>query len=120
MQAQLLGLLAKYPKLATLGDIANLRSNQISVAHLERIADAFNVQIPVTPEVTEAFVALLKGHNVNDVADLIQSPESMTDLITFFRGGFRGLVEKKRADEELVTLNPEDADFGTTNVLYIS
>lgn len=121
MQAHLLSLLAKYPKLAALGDIAKLRSNQIGVTHLERIADAFNTKLPVTPEITEAFIALLKGRNINEVADLIQSPESLADLVTFFREGYQGLAKEKQligSDSELLQI--ETANPGENNVLYIT
>ena len=93
MKASFVQLAAKYPRLLDLSDLLHLRVNQITKEHLIRVADAVGVAIPFNDEIVEAFIALLRGKNINDVADLLQSPESVGALITFLQGGYKSLVE---------------------------
>lgn len=54
-------LLGRYPGLAKLADLIDLKAKDIRVEHAQRIAEAFNVTIPFNEEIVEAFVALLRG-----------------------------------------------------------
>lgn len=92
MNMMVMQLAAKYPKLMSLSDMASLRANQITRSHLDRVANAFDVTIPVSDELVEAFIHLLKGRDINTVADLIVSPEAIGELVTFLHGGYRALV----------------------------
>lgn len=112
MNLQAMGLLAKYPKLVGLADMATLKANQLTTDHLVRVADAFGAQIPITQEISEAIIALFKGHDINVVADMIQSPEALNDLIVFFTGGFRSLVERAGSVQSV--------DFDNNQAIYIA
>lgn len=96
MQLALVQLLGKYPKLVGLSDMLHLRANQLNRGHLERVARALDVELPFGDELVNAFVELLKGKDINAVSDLIQSPESVGELILFLRGGYKGLIEAKQ------------------------
>lgn len=98
MNASFVQLAAKYPRLLGLSDLLHLRVNQITKDHLVRVADAVGVAIPFNDEIVNAFIALLRGKNINDVADLLQSPESVGALITFLQGGYRSLVEAAKVE----------------------
>lgn len=94
-----LQLLAKYPKLAGLSDMLKLRANQLNRSHFDRIADALGMEVPFSEEVQNAFLHLLRGKDINYVADLIQSPEAVVELVTFATSGVKGLSKAKSADE---------------------
>lgn len=92
---------AKYPGLLSLSDMANLKANQLNESHLVRIGKAFGVELPVSEELLSALVALLKGKNLNEVADLVKSPEAIEEIVTFVRGGFKDSLELYRARREI-------------------
>lgn len=102
--AQLLG---QYPKLLELGDMVGIKANQLTPTHLQRVAAAFNVALPFTDELVAAFVDLLKGKDVNSVADAIQSPDSIRDIVLFFKGGYHELVALRKQME--ADSQPDDA-----------
>jgi len=98
-------LLAKYPKLLGLTDMKDLRANQLRSQDVQRIADAFNVTVPFTDELVGAFLELLKGREINSVADMIQDQQSVVDVVTFLTSGYRGLVEIKAAQAAETSAN---------------
>lgn len=85
----LISLVQKYPGLMELSDLRSLKTNQLSAEHVHRIAKAFDVTVPFTDELVHAFIAMLKGKDVNEVADLIQDPASLRDVVAFLTGGFK-------------------------------
>lgn len=95
-------LLKEFPGLAKLGHLTNLEAKDLSVDHLNDIARALNADIPVTEELKVATVAFLQGQDINSVCDLIQSPESVRDVIEFLRGGLRNLRELHAIDHNPV------------------
>lgn len=94
-----LQVLGKYPKLVGLADMLKLRANQLTIDHFIRISDAFETKLPITEETCNALLALFKGHNINDVADMIQSPDALADIVLFFTNGIRGLTDRGETDE---------------------
>lgn len=98
----LAGLVKEFPGLTKLGHLASLRSVDLTVEHLDEIASALEVSIPVTEELKRALVAFLGGQDIHSVCDLIQSPESVRDVIEFLRGGFRNLRELHAIDHNPV------------------
>lgn len=58
---------------------------ELSLSDLSNVADVFGFEVRVTEELKEAALALLKGENINKVADMIQSPESVIMLVDFLR-----------------------------------
>lgn len=91
MQLATMQLLAKYPKLTGLSDMLNLKAKDIRKEDVVRLAEAFNITISVNDELVDAFVALLRGKNIHAVADIIQSPDSVGEIIAFVKGGFSGV-----------------------------
>lgn len=75
-----------------------MSANQLTPEHVARIGDAFGVKIPFNDEVVNAFIAMLKGHNIHQVSDLIKSPESVGEIIAFIRGGFNGVSTMKEPE----------------------
>lgn len=98
----LFSLAQQYPKLLGLADMAKLKTNQLTKEHLARIAAAFDSTVPLTEAAQDALIALLKGKDINDVADLVTSPEAVQDVVTFFRSGLSGLHALH---------NPESSEF---------
>lgn len=104
MQIAVMQLIAKYPKIVGLSDMLSLRANQLEKVHLERVADALGIEIPFNDEIINALIELLRGKDIDTVADLIQSPDSIGELVTFLRGGYKGLIEAKTTE---VGFSPE-------------
>jgi hypothetical protein len=79
--------------------------NQLTEEDFSAIAKAVNLEVPIGPELRAAGIAFLKGHNINKVADLVQSPEAFEELFTLLKGGFDGLRQLKR--ERLLELTSQ-------------
>lgn len=74
----------RYAKLAPL---FGKKLIDLSLEDLQVAADTLNVRVSVTDEIKAAALALLQGQNIDSVADLVQSPESVQQLISFFKRG---------------------------------
>lgn len=73
-------------KVSALMQYADRKLADLTVDDLRSIADVLGIaDIDVTPELREAGLALLKGQNVDSVADMIQSPESIHQLVSVFQ-----------------------------------
>lgn len=72
----------RYAKLAPLipKKLSDLSSDELGLA-----AEVFDVQVEVTDELRSAFLALLQGKDIDTVADLVQSPESIHQIISLFK-----------------------------------
>lgn len=97
----LITLVQKYPGLLELSDLKNLKTNQLTAEHLYRIAKAFGVTVPFTDELVHAFIAMLKGKDVNEVADLIKDPASLRDIVAFLTGGFKEVRAIRVPDDDV-------------------
>lgn len=84
-------LIAEFPGLLSLGHLAHLRADELTVEHLDAIASALKSPIPFNEELKTAAVEFLRGRDINAVCDLIQSPESVRDIVIFLKGGFSEL-----------------------------
>lgn len=96
-------VVAKYPGVLALAPLGNKNPNQLTEEDFGAIAKAVNLDVPIGPELRAAGIAFLKGHNINRVADLVQSPEAFEELFTLIRDGFTGLKKLKR--ERLLELS---------------
>lgn len=56
----------------------------LTLADLQKVVSVLKLNIDVTDELRSAGLALLKGENIDKVADLIQSPESVQKLLSVF------------------------------------
>lgn len=81
--------------------LASKRLEDLTLAELNDVREIMGVEVHVTDELKSAGLALLKGNNLDTVADLIQSPESIKQLIAFLRGGVTALASPEAvADAE--------------------
>lgn len=87
----MLGLLTKYGE----------QLSALSLEDIDAIAATFNFKIKATEELKAAAVALMRGKDINTVADLVKSPESVKQLIEFVKNGSGELVEKMIPAEPL-------------------
>lgn len=60
------------------------RIEDLSLDDLTKVRDALNLKVDVTPELRDAGIALLKGENIDDVSDMIKSPEAVQKLMSLF------------------------------------
>lgn len=104
-------LVQEYPGLLKLGHLASLRANQLTVEHLREIASALGTDVPMTEELQSAVISFLRGKDIDSVCDLIQSPESVRDVVAFFKGGFKELREYRPAEPLLIEADPLDGLF---------
>lgn len=76
-------LFAKYLPLLSLKD---KRLKDLTLDDLRGVADVMGVELAITDELKEAGLALLQGKDIHTVADMIQSPESIAQLLQFLQG----------------------------------
>lgn len=108
-------IFAEYPGLLALKPLLALKTGDLTVDHVDQIAKAFRTELPVTEEIRNAAVELLKGRNINEVADMIQQPESIHDLVLFFKEGLSGL-QNQRKFERGEYLGNEDLGFNLSSI----
>lgn len=81
---QLAKLVSQYPLIASLGYILEKRVSDIDLDDLTKIGEVF--RIPGQP--TEAHVAKLQKiaacSSLDDLADLVQSPDAVARVVAFF------------------------------------
>lgn len=83
----------RYAKLAPL---FGKKLSELSLDDLRVATDVFGVNVPVTEELKLAALSLLQGQSINSVADLVQSPESVQQLISFFKKTENPAVKPER------------------------
>lgn len=89
---------AKYLPLLSLKD---KRLDELTLDDLRGVAGMMGIELAITDELKEAGLALLQGKDINTVADMIQSPESITQLLQFLQGKSQ---EQVIAEAELLEL----------------
>lgn len=72
-------------RLAKLAPLVGKDLSDLTLPDLELAAAVFDIEVVATEELRNAALALLQGKNIHSVADLIQSPESVQQLISMFR-----------------------------------
>lgn len=80
-------------KLAALAGLKNRRLESLSLDDLRNVSDALGFKVSVTDELKSAALALLKGKSMDTVADLIQQPESIQQLVLFLKGGVTAVAD---------------------------
>lgn len=89
---------AKYLPLLSLKD---KRLDDLTLDDLRGVAGVMGIELAITDELKEAGMALLQGRDINTVADMIQSPESIAQLLQFLQGKSQ---EQVIAEAELLEL----------------
>lgn len=62
------------------------RLEDITTEELSKIAEILGIKVNVDDELVRAGMALLRGDNIDTVADMIQSPESIQKIMLFLQG----------------------------------
>jgi ribosomal protein L12E/L44/L45/RPP1/RPP2 len=82
---------------------------EITVDDLSLVINALNLKVQPTEELRLAAVELLKGRDIDSVADLIKSPESIAMIGNFIQGRKQEIV-----DDRAVTQCPHCDGFFLT------
>lgn len=72
-------------KWAKLTPLLSKRIHDLTLGDLQLATDTFDVGITMTEELKSGVLALLQGANIDSVADLIKSPQSLQQLLSFVR-----------------------------------
>lgn len=56
----------------------------LTLDDLTLVRDFLKIDVPVTDELKNAGIALLKGNDIHSVADMIKSPDSIQQLMSIF------------------------------------
>lgn len=89
---------AKYLPLFSLKDKC---LDDLTLDDLRCIAGVLGLELAITDELKKAGMALLQGKDIHTVADMIQSPESIAQLLQFLQGKSQ---EQVIAEAELLEL----------------
>lgn len=85
--------MANILQLASLSKLLPRRLESLTLEEIKGISDAFGVKVSVTNELRDAALALLQGKSLDTVADMIQSPESIQQLVLFLKGGLTHVAD---------------------------
>lgn len=80
-------------KFLPLLDLREKRLEDLSLGDLSKIAIVAGVKINITEELKDAGLALLRGENIDTVADMIKSPDSIRQVVQFLQN---------RSDEDVM------------------
>lgn len=84
---------------APLAKLKDRRLESLSVAELKEITTMVGLdKLKVTDELKTAGLALLQGKSLDTVSDLINSPESVAQLVTFLKGGMKSIASTEMED----------------------
>lgn len=81
--------------LFALAPLLGRRLDDLSIEELGDIGRTLGIQLDVTDELKQAGLALLQGKSIDTVAELVQSPESVAQLVAFLKGGVLGMSNKQ-------------------------
>lgn len=68
----------------TLLPLLGKKISDLTLEDITRVRDFMKLDVVVTPELRDAGIALLQGMDIDSVADMIQSPESVQQLMSLF------------------------------------
>lgn len=80
-------------KFAKFAPLLNRKLDSLSTDEVREIGQAIGLKVTVTEELKDAALALLKGKSLDTVADMIQHPESIQQLVLFMKGGIQSVAE---------------------------
>lgn len=80
-------------QLAKLAPLMSRRLESLTLDELRDIGDTLGLKVRVTEELKTAALALLQGKSLDTVADMIQQPESVQQLVLFLKGGMTSVAE---------------------------
>lgn len=97
-----------FAKLLPLLALKGKSLQDLSLEDLGLVASTLGIRVSVTEELKQAGIALLKGENIDTVADMIQSPDSIRQVMLFLQGKTE---EDLLAEGELISMYQGDV-FG--------
>lgn len=75
-----------FAKLMPFAHLLDKQITDLTPADIDGVLGALGVQVNVTDELRAAGLALLQGRDIDSVADMIQSPESVQQLVAMLAG----------------------------------
>lgn len=75
-----------FAKLMPFAHLLDKQITDLTPADIDGVLGVLGVQVNVTEELRSAGLALLQGRDINSVADMIQSPESVQQLVAMLSG----------------------------------
>lgn len=73
--------------------LLNKRLSDLTLENLQAMRQMFDIKVDITDELKSAAIALFQGKDIDTVSDLIQSPESVAQLVSFLQGGIASVRE---------------------------
>lgn len=80
---------------AKLGPLLPKKLTDLSLDDLNSVCDIFGLKVKLTEELKLAALGLLQGQDLSTVADVVQSPESVQQLVSLFRGNAEQTVPEQ-------------------------
>lgn len=74
-------------KMLKLAPLAAKKLTDLTLEDISGVVSMFGIEVSVTEELQAAALGLLQGKDIHTVADMIQSPESVTMMVEFIRKG---------------------------------
>lgn len=93
------------------------RLEDVTTEELSKIAEILGIKVNVNDELKRAGMALLRGDDINTVADMIQSPESIQKIMLFLQGKSEQDFAIEGELAELYSGNAMDAALGVEPTL---
>lgn len=97
-----------FGQMVKLFPLASKKLDELTLNDLKLVGTTLGLEVDITPELQTAAFEILSGNNIHSVSDLIQSPESIQQLITFIHGGISALATPADLTGEGWALNVED------------
>jgi len=89
-----------FAKFAPLMYLAGKRLEDLTMVDLQKVTNTLGLEVKITSELQQAALGLLQGKDIHTVSDMIQSPESVTQLINLLRGqGVQGDIAVAEVDD---------------------
>lgn len=104
-----------FARFAPLMYLAGKRLEDLTMSDLQKVSNTMGLEVKITDELQQAALGLLQGKDIHTVADMIQSPDSVAQLINLLRGhGVHGdlaaaeVDDMYRADSVMYALAEDD------------
>lgn len=83
-----------FNRLMVIGPLMGRKLSDLTIDDLGHLQSALGLNIRITPELQNAALALLQGKSIDTVADLVQSPESVKQLVSLVKGEVKPEVQQ--------------------------
>lgn len=76
------------------GPLMGRKLVDLTIEDLGLLQSALGLNIRITPELQIAALGLLQGKSIDTVADLVQSPESLQQLVSLVKGEVKPEIQQ--------------------------